>query len=241
VDSHHYRVYGAFIWLWLALASPAVADVTGSVAALSDYRFRGVSLSDNEPALQARIDWARTNGWSAGALASTVQLDAFGGGSGLILQPYAGYSAVLGRLDWSWSAGVVGYLFSDTGTRRPLDYVEAFARFGGEHVRLGFYLSNSYFGTGAASAYFDLSVSHPLSDRLTVFAHAGGLVTGAANYSYSNYGHTQQGDAKLGVIWDLRVVVAELNVTGAWSNRGVCTEASEPCAPGFVLAISRAF
>ena len=79
----------------LLVAAPATSqsplDVTGSITGVSQYRFRGISLSDKKPTLQGTINLNHESGLYAGAWASG--LDGFGelGGSNLELDLYAGY------------------------------------------------------------------------------------------------------------------------------------------------------
>jgi uncharacterized protein (TIGR02001 family) len=58
-------------------ASPALADwgVTGSVAATTDYRFRGVSQNDRKWAPQGALNITGPDGWYAGTWASAVDFD----------------------------------------------------------------------------------------------------------------------------------------------------------------------
>lgn len=65
--------------------------VTGGVTLASQYRFRGISLSDEEPALQGTINLNHDSGFYAGVWASS--LDGFGelGGSNLEVDLYGGY------------------------------------------------------------------------------------------------------------------------------------------------------
>jgi len=77
--------------LLLCLASPIAArnvDVSASVSGVSDYRFRGISLSDEDPALQASLGVDHESGFYAAAWGSTlddtplygaVELDLYGG------------------------------------------------------------------------------------------------------------------------------------------------------------------
>jgi uncharacterized protein (TIGR02001 family) len=71
-------------------ATPAFT-VAGGVALASQYRFRGISLSDEEIALQGTINLNHKSGFYAGVWGSS--LDGFGelGGSNLELDLYAGY------------------------------------------------------------------------------------------------------------------------------------------------------
>lgn len=65
--------------------------ITGSVTIASQYRFRGVSLSDEEVTLQGTINVNHESGFYAGVYG--YSLDGFGelGGSNLELDLYAGY------------------------------------------------------------------------------------------------------------------------------------------------------
>jgi len=54
-------------------AQAIAADVSGSIMLVSDYRYRGISLSDNQPALQASLDVEHESGLYAGLWASTIK------------------------------------------------------------------------------------------------------------------------------------------------------------------------
>ena len=80
------------VGLWLALASVDVAaQISGTVSLVSNYRFRGISLSADEPAAQLGIAYDDATGWYAGGFASTVE---FPQSSGRQLQavPFVGYA-----------------------------------------------------------------------------------------------------------------------------------------------------
>ena len=93
----------------LALTFPVVAaaqepvvtppDLTfsGGVSLVSQYRFRGLGLSDEKPALQGTINLNHKSGPYAGLWASST--DGFGelGGSNLELDLYAGTKVLLGK------------------------------------------------------------------------------------------------------------------------------------------------
>jgi uncharacterized protein (TIGR02001 family) len=70
--------------------TPALT-ATGSLTLASQYRFRGISLSDEEIALQGTVNLNHKSGFYAGVWGST--LDGFGelGGSNLELDLYVGY------------------------------------------------------------------------------------------------------------------------------------------------------
>ena len=107
-------------------------DLSGSVTALSDYRFRGVSRSDEDPAVQATLTLSHDSGLYAGVTTTTLKgLDsfrlrdpAFQDLGDVELDLYAGYGADLGR-GFSLDAGLLYYLFA--GGNGPTDYVEPYA------------------------------------------------------------------------------------------------------------------
>jgi len=56
----------------LASASIAHAQFSGTVTAVSDYDFRGITQSAQDPAIQGSIDWAAESGLYLGAWASNI-------------------------------------------------------------------------------------------------------------------------------------------------------------------------
>jgi uncharacterized protein (TIGR02001 family) len=236
------RALSRFVCLLVCVAclASARAQVAGDVALVSDYRFRGVSLSDGKPALQGQIDWTDRSGLFAGAFASTVRLGSNGDNPGISFQPFAGYAAPV-TSTWSWSVGLTGYLFPSVASGGSPNYAEVFARAGSEDLKFGVYLSNNYAGTGAPSAYLSVSASHSLTPNVSLLAHVGWLVTGTADSYYSAYGNTRQFDGRLGVAFDLHQVVAEVSVVGATSDSAVCRRSANLCSPEIVLGVRKNF
>jgi uncharacterized protein (TIGR02001 family) len=107
-----------------ANVQPAL-DPSGEIVLLSDYRFRGISRSDGDPALQLAASLTHQSGAYAGLRATTLrrssglghgELDLFGGWRG----------DVGGGFDLD--AGLVYYSFADA--RRHADYAEPYASIG---------------------------------------------------------------------------------------------------------------
>ena len=102
-------------------------DVTARIDLFSDYRFRGVSRSDEDPAVQAGLALYHDSGFYAGARATSLAgVDRFRlqdqGDAQIDL--YAGYGAELGG-GFSLDAGVIYYAFA--GAPGPADHVEPYA------------------------------------------------------------------------------------------------------------------
>lgn len=104
-------------------ATPALADetdppsdvtVTGSVALVTDYRFRGLSLSGGDFAVQGSVNVNHSSGFYAGAWASSLEdspvygnaeLDVYAGWTGEIA---SGVTADVGLLYYVYPNGNVG-------------------------------------------------------------------------------------------------------------------------------------
>lgn len=101
---------------------PAPAwDLSAEAVAVSDYRFRGVSLSERDPALQGSLDLEHESGFHAGVWASTLPETA--GGAHAEVDLSAGYAAELAggvELDGT----LIYYAYPGD---RDLDYLEAIA------------------------------------------------------------------------------------------------------------------
>ena len=113
-----------------APSTESAFDLSGEVGLLSDYRFRGVSRSDEDPAGQAALTLSHVSGLYAGARGTTLKgTDAFRrrdpGFSDLgdvELDLFAGYGAQLGG-GWEMDAGAQYYAFLGGDG----DYVEPYA------------------------------------------------------------------------------------------------------------------
>lgn len=106
-------------------AAPALAQdeaaspvtVSGSVTLVSDYRFRGVSLSGGDPAIQGGVTVTHDSGFYVGTWASSiddggsdfygdVELDVFGGWSGNVAE---GVGLDVGLLYYAYPANAAGF------------------------------------------------------------------------------------------------------------------------------------
>lgn len=91
-------------------AAPPALTVTGGVTLVSQYRFRGISLSDEHVALQGTINLNHASGFYVGTWSS--MLDGFGalGGSNLEVDLYGGWRHRLAR-DVTLDAGLLYYAY----------------------------------------------------------------------------------------------------------------------------------
>ena len=66
-------------------------SLSGNVALVGDYRFRGLSQTYTQPAIQGGVDWTSAAGAYAGAWGSNVSGNQFLNGGSLELDLYGGY------------------------------------------------------------------------------------------------------------------------------------------------------
>ncbi|WEK47833.1 MAG: TorF family putative porin [Candidatus Andeanibacterium colombiense] len=119
----------------LLSATPAFAqdepakefEISGSAAVVSDYRFRGVSQTDKEMAVQAGVSVTHKSGLYAGVWGSNLAGWGTFGGSNMELDLYGGYAMELGgaKLD----VGLTWYMYP--GGADKTDFAEPYVKVSG--------------------------------------------------------------------------------------------------------------
>jgi len=107
---------------------PPAVTVSGSVAIASDYRFRGVSQSDSEMAVQGGLTIAHDSGVYAGAWASNLAGWGTFGGANMELDLIGGYRAKLAG-NATLDVGLTWYMYP--GGADKTDFAEPFAKLTG--------------------------------------------------------------------------------------------------------------
>lgn len=177
----------ALIFCAAAGATPATAQdadmarsaltVTGGVTLASQYRFRGISLSDEQVALQGTINLSHESGFYAGVWGSS--LDGFGelGGSNLELDLYAGYRRQIAD-GVTVDAGLLYYAYPGS-SGGDFEFFEPYAnvsvRQGPVTGKVGIAWAPSQDGIGNNSnryLYTDLSLAIPRTP-VTLTGHLG--------------------------------------------------------------------
>jgi uncharacterized protein (TIGR02001 family) len=222
----------------LLRAAEAAAQVSGHVALLSDYVFRGESLTAGRPALQAGINYDDQSGIFVGALASNVRIDP--SVSGLGAEIYGGYARPLGSRA-SWDVGVVSYLFPRPPAAPGYDYTEAFVGLSFDTLSARFYYSNNYFGGGARSVYAEVNGSHQISEHTALLGHVGflGLRQPGPMSNAPPLGSAL--DFKAGVAIDIAKFTLELGIVGTTASGSGCPVGTGHCSTTGVVSISKQF
>lgn len=147
-----------------ALAQEQVApfDLTSEVALTSDYRFRGVSQTNEDPAIQGGMTLGHTSGAYAGVWASSMQ-------SGAELDYFAGYNFDLASV----SVGAEYRMYDYTGDYAvDPDYEELSVTASAMGATVGVIYSDDYSGSGAEYFRYGAAYNLPFGP-LMLHAHAG--------------------------------------------------------------------
>lgn len=189
--------------LMAAGVTVAQAQVTGNLGLTSDYRFRGVSQTQNAPAVQGGIDYAHKSGFYVGNWNSSVASQMYTNGSGVESDLYAGYKGKF--LGFDVDVGSYNYFYpratTSANTGSNFDTYEAFVGVGKGPVSAKYSrtLGDGYFGTANArgTGYYEANVNFPVTAKVSLLAHVGR--TEVANSSNLNYN-----DINVGVGYDLK-------------------------------------
>ena len=186
-----------------AQTAPAAPESTlgYNVGVVSEYRYRGIAQTHGQPALQAGVDYANTNGFYLGAWASTirwikdnstaaspvkgpVEIDLYGGYKG----EAAGLAYDVGYLRYQYQ----GNTLKDTGTgttwtNANTDEIYGAVTAGAYTAKYSYSLSDLFGNINSkGSTYIDLSATFDLGDGYSLVPHVGRQVvknTAAANYT----------------------------------------------------------
>ena len=211
------------------------AQISGSLDVMSDYRYRGISLSDNKPAVRASINYDAVNNWYAGASTTSAQLGKDEGNE-LQLLVYLG-RAILGRAGYVGDAGIVSSVFSH---HRGAGYTELYLGITQQNITGRIAYSPNYFGLHSSSIYAEMNMVYPPDSRFRLLGHFG--VLHGANYRATTTANNNlQPDFSAGVALDFGGQETQLT----WSTL-IKGDAESPLgtpqrSQGWMLMISHAF
>jgi uncharacterized protein (TIGR02001 family) len=205
-----------------AIPVTCLAQASFSTAVASDYRYRGISLSDDGPSPQLGMNLDTASGAYVGASLTRARLRYTRVKAQAIV--YAGW-AQRASASVSWDAGVSATRFSGT---KKYDYAEWYTGLNSERLGARLSLSPRYFGVGGRSAYLEVNGSRALTEQVDLVGHVG-------------YLHVKRGLYQAAPRYDLRVGVATLieewNVQLAWT----ATRANASLYQGGVISSPRRF
>jgi uncharacterized protein (TIGR02001 family) len=167
-----------------SVASAAESPFSANVALTSDYVFRGISQTSEDPAIQGGFDFNHASGFYIGVWASALN---FGeDATALAIKPadrahlevdiYAGFSGNFTE-KMGWDIGVLNYGYPGAASSLNYDFTEAYAKlnydFGVAKTTLAVNQTSDYFAASGSATYIALDVEVPLPSDFALAIHAG--------------------------------------------------------------------
>ncbi len=181
----------------------AHAGASGTISLASDYVFRGVSQTNQDPALQGGIEYAADSGFYVGGWGSNISWLSDASttlapiSSSLELDVYGGYRGQFSdALSYDVGALYYGYPGDYPAGFNSADTLEVYAGItmaASEKVSLGAryaYAATDLFGyaNSDGSGYLDLTANVAVADGWAIGAHAGKQwIEGNATFGYTDW------------------------------------------------------
>jgi uncharacterized protein (TIGR02001 family) len=220
---------GAAILIGAALANPTSVSaqdklsLTGNAAVVSDYRYRGITQTRFDPALQVGADLGLPNGLYAGVWATNIKwIKAVGGKGSSEVDLYGGYKTELSK-DLLLDVGVLRYQYPGNNYKQinilndNANTTELYGAltYGPVTAKYSHSLT-SLFGVkdSSGSSYFDLTATFDLGGGWSVVPHFGRqVVANNSSWNYNDLALTVTKDFS-GVVFGLSAVTVDAKNEG---------------------------
>ncbi len=232
-----------------AAAEASPYSLTTNVGLFSEYVFRGISYTQEKPAVQGGADFAHTSGLYLGIWGTNISSKAIQNAVGEI-DVYGGYATSVG--DFGLDVGLLQFIFPGgryEGSREDYNTLEAYAAVSWKVFKLKyshsvtdyFGFNDKSFGTAGngdskGSHYIEANAAVPFGDGWAVDLHVGRQTV--RHYEDFNFTDYRIGIAKdLGQGWRASLVYIDTNADSTlYTIDGVDTGDSK-----FLASIVRSF
>ena len=220
--------------------------LTGNMAIVSDYRFRGISQTFVQPAIQGGIDYTHSSGFYLGNWDSNVSGISFVDGS-LEMDFYGGFRFGAGPV--GLDVGFLQYYYPNAklnGVKYDTQEIYAAASWKWFTLKYSSTITD-WFGVTApgadskGSGYLDLTASVEVAPKLTLVGHVG-------QQKVKNYSNLDYTDYKLGLSYDLNGWALGLTYVDTDANDPFYTMATDAAGDvkdlgkgTVVLSVSKSF
>ncbi|MDE2412227.1 MAG: TorF family putative porin [Sphingomonadales bacterium] len=208
------------------VAMPALADetdppsdltVTGSASVVSQYRFRGLSQSDNNPAIQGAITLSHSSGFYIGTWGSSTTSDfsktpiAPGGTE---IDVFGGWTKPVGGV--TLDVGAYGYLYPNATAGNYYEFYGSVAKtLGPVTGKVGVYYA-------PAQKVFNYNFTSPTRHNTYVYGELSSGIPGTPLTVHSHLGHTGGGfdygkqylDYSVGVAYKWKMLTLDASLVG---------------------------
>lgn len=152
----------------------AASDLNAVATLTSEYIYRGLALSDGDPALQFGVDYEHDSGIFVGAWASTIDLSSRFGQRDVELDFYAGFNYAA-KTSWQASLAVLRYTYpGETGSHSYAYNELLLAGSVGEHVSFELGYTNDLYGLERIGRHWEVRTEWPVSGTWMFGAALGG-------------------------------------------------------------------
>jgi uncharacterized protein (TIGR02001 family) len=183
--------------------------LTGNMAIVSDYRFRGISQTFGQPAIQGGIDYSHASGFYVGNWNSSVSGMSYTDAAGIEMDLYGGFKKAFG--DFTFDVGLLQYYYpaAKNANTEKYDTLEAYLGVSWKWLTAKYSVTTTnYFGLTATtlpsactgsdskgSGYLDLTAAYEIRPKLTIVGHYG-------NQSIKDCSAMEYSDYKIGLTYD---------------------------------------
>lgn len=152
----------------MTTASVQATELSSTISFTNDYRFRGLSQTAGDAAVQGSMDLAFENGVYVGIWGSNVD---FGDDANLEVDYYIGYGADIND-DISYDVSLTYYTYPGYDAD-DIDYLEFIGALNYRDFTFTYAYSNDYVNSGDDGSYIAVDYSYSLTEILSLDLHAG--------------------------------------------------------------------
>lgn len=196
--------------------------VTGSAALATQYRFRGISQSDNKAVVQAAITISHASGFYIATWGSSASGNSAVNIGGSEIDVYGGYTHALGATGLTFDGGLYGYLYPGGAKANgglPIHYYELY---GSLTKAIGPVSVKAGINWAPKQGYFD---DWKTNSRYNVYKYAEATVAvpGTAATLHGHLGHTAGGfdyyghgyfDYTVGASYKVKMLTLDVSLVG---------------------------
>ena len=166
------------------VSGQAFAGASANIGVTSNYMWRGMTQTQDDPAIQGGLDYSHDSGVYVGTWASNSK---FGNNSGTELDLYAGYKKEL-KGGMSYDVGVIKYAYPDDNSP---DFTELYAKAGykGFNAEVDYTVDREGISTNENDVYYALGYNGKLKNDWSYGVKAGRYNVDGG--SLSDYSHGQ--------------------------------------------------
>ena len=215
-------------------------ELSFNASIVSDYRYRGISQTRLQPALQGGADYTNNpTGLYAGTWLSTIKwISDAGGSSNVEWDIYAGKRGDIVK-DVSYDVGVLSYVYVSNGLNPSANTTEIYGQlsYGPVYAKYSYAVTDLFGAPDSKnSGYLDLGGNFDVAEGYTINVHGGHQnVTNNSNLSYTDW--------KLGLTKDFGFMTGAVAVIGTNTSNyvGPAPDMKNLGKTSLVLSIAKTF